>query len=151
MKAKLFGLALSAVMTSFTATQALASDTSTYSAYTRGTSVSIPESRVAQLCGDIDGCEIRIAMYNWDGTRRTASRSSLFYYNSSNRNWRAEAGDTAGTTDNNTTQHIMHAWSCYFTDGVYSEFYNHGDLDRNFAVLSWNQYNASACRVTIVD
>jgi hypothetical protein len=131
---------------------AIASDQSTYTAWSsqRGNTVNIPEARVAQLCGDIDGCEVRIAMYNWDGSGRTASRSSLFYYNTRNRAWRAEAGDRAGTSNNNQTEHVMNAWSCYFTDGNYSQWYNHGDLDGNFAVLSWNQYNAT-CRVTLVD
>jgi hypothetical protein len=53
---------------------AIASDQSTYTAWSsqRGNTVNIPEARVAQLCGDIDGCEVRIAMYNWDGSGRTA-------------------------------------------------------------------------------
>lgn len=128
-----------------------ASDTSTYSAYTRGTSVAIPEARVRTLCGDIDGCKVRIAMYNWDGNRRTASRETLFYYNAANRNWRDSDGDTQGTTGNNGTQHIINAWSCYFTDGSYSNWNNLGDTSINFSVLSWDQYNAGACRVTLID
>ncbi len=135
---------------SFTTMEAFASDRSTYSAYTRGTSTPIPYSRVAQLCGDIDGCEVRIAMYNWDGTRRTASRSSLFYYYPSTGVWRAERSDTAGTNNNNYTEHVINAWSCYFTDGYYSQWYNHGDINADFAVLSWNQYDAT-CRVTLID
>lgn len=130
---------------------AFASDTSTYSAYTRGTSSSIPEARVAALCGDVDGCKVRISMYNWDGNRRTASRETLFFYNASNGNWRDLEGDTQGTTGNNGTQHIIQAWSCYFTDGRYSGWSNLGDTNKNFAVLSWNQYNAGACRVTLID
>lgn len=145
-------LAATLIILGISSSGAYASDRSTYtaSAATRGTSVNIPEARVAELCGDIDGCEVRIAMYNWDGTRRTASRHSLFYYNASNGVWRASAGDTAGTTNNNQTEHVMNAWACYFTDGYYSQWYNHGDINRNFAVLSWNQYNAT-CRVTLID
>ena len=129
-----------------------ASDSSTYTAWSsqRGSTVTIPESRVRQLCGDWDGCTIRIGMYNWNGTRRTASRESLFYYDSYTGNWRAEKGDTQGTTDNNATQHIIKAWSCYFTDGYYSQWYNHGDINKDFGVLSWNQYNAT-CKVTLID
>lgn len=143
---------LSAVALITLSMNALASDTSTYSAYKsqRGNTVNIPESRVRTLCGDIDGCKVRIAMYDWNGTKRTASRETLFYYNPSNRVWRASVGDREGRTDNNTTEHIINAWACYFTDGYYTEFYNHGDINRNFAVLSWNQYNAT-CRVTLID
>lgn len=89
-------------------------------------------------------------MYNWDGTARTASRSSLFYYNRYNKNWRAEREDKAGTNNNNVTQHVMQAWACYFTDGEYINWYNRGDYDLNFNLLSWNQYNAT-CKLTIID
>ena len=133
------------------ASSASAQDRVTYSAYTRGTSVTIPETKVAELCGDIDGCTVRIGMYNWDGKGRTASRSSLFFYNKYTKNWRAERDDAEGTTDNGSTEHIVKAWSCYFTDGYYKNWTNHGDFNRNFAVLSWNQYNARACRVTLID
>ncbi|WP_185230915.1 hypothetical protein [Teredinibacter franksiae] len=150
MKLGLFCGALS-TLALLTAAEVQASDTSTYSAYTRGYTYNIPESRVSALCGDIDGCKVRISMYNWDGNRRTASRESLLFYNASNGNWRDLDGDTQGTTGNNGTQHIMQAWSCYFTDGRYSNWSNLGDTNANFAVLSWNQYNASACRVTLID
>jgi len=91
-----------------------------------------------------------MGMYNWDGTARTASRSSLFYYNRYNKNWRAEREDKAGTNNNNVTQHVMQAWACYFTDGEYINWYNRGDYDLNFGLLSWNQYNAT-CKLTIID
>lgn len=124
----------------------------TYTAWNsqRGTTVNIPESTIAYLCGDWDGCSIRMGMYNWDGSRRTASRETLFYYDTATKNWRAERSDTAGTNNNNTTQHIMHAWACYFTDGEYINWYNRGDFDTNFGLLSWNQYNAT-CKLTIID
>ncbi|GLS27400.1 hypothetical protein [Marinibactrum halimedae] len=127
------------------------SDRSTYSASTRGTSVTIPEQRVRELCGDIDGCAVRIAMYNWDGLRRTASRDTILYYNSSNGNWRDLQGDTQGTTGNSGTQHIIQAWGCYFTDGRYRNWSNLGDTSKDFAVLAWDQYSGQTCRVTLID
>lgn len=116
----------------------------------RGETYPIPESVVSRLCGDFDGCKVRIGMYNWDGTGRIASRETLFYYNASNKNWRASLGDQAGSNRDNTTQHINKSWSCYFTDGTYSGFRNIGDPDLNFGLLSWNQYNAG-CLLTIID
>jgi hypothetical protein len=67
----------------------VANERQTYTAWssTRGSTVNIPERTIADLCGDWDGCTLRMGMYNWDGTRRTASRSSLFYYNRGNKNW----------------------------------------------------------------
>lgn len=116
----------------------------------RGTSVSIPEQTIIDLCGDWDGCTLRMGMYNWDGTARTASRDSLFYYNSWAKTWRASEGDAAGTNNNGVTEHIMNSWACYFTDGEYINWFNRGDYDLNFALLSWNQYNAT-CKLTIID
>ena len=116
----------------------------------RGTSVNIPEQTIIDLCGDWDGCTLRMGMYNWDGSGRTASRDSLFYYNASTKTWRASEGDTAGTNGNGVTEHIMNSWACYFTDGWYINWANIGDIDLNFALLSWNQYNAT-CKLTIID
>ncbi len=116
----------------------------------RGTSVNISELTVSDLCGDWDGCTLRMGMYNWDGTARTASRDSLFYYNVSAKTWRASEGDAAGTNNNGVTEHIMNSWACYFTDGWYINWANIGDIDVNFALLSWNQYNAT-CKLTIID
>ena len=116
----------------------------------RGTSVNIPEQTVSDLCGDWDGCSLRMGMYNWDGTYRTASRDSLFYYNSWNKTWRASAGDADGANNNGVTEHVMNAWACYFTDGWYINWANIGDIDPGFALLSWSQYNAT-CKLTIID
>ena len=116
----------------------------------RGRTLYISPNTVAQYCGDGDGCELRLGMYNWDNTGRVASRQSLFYYNPGNRAWRAERGDSWGTDWNGTTQHVMHAWACYFTDGVYNNWHNLGDGSAGFGLLSWNQYNAG-CILTIID
>ncbi|WP_284126244.1 hypothetical protein [Parerythrobacter aestuarii] len=116
----------------------------------RGQTLAISEDVVSRLCGDFDGCQVRIGMYNWDGTGRIASRETLLYYNASNKNWRASLGDRAGSNRDNTTQHINKSWSCYFTDGTYSGFKNLGDTDLNFGLMSWNQYNAG-CLLTIID
>jgi hypothetical protein len=116
----------------------------------RGTSVEIPEQIIADLCGDFDGCSLRIGMYNWDNTGRTASRETLFYYNNAAKTWRSSAGDIAGLNGNGATEHPLNAWACYFTDGKYTNWQDNGDLNLNFGLLSWNQYVAD-CRLTIID
>ena len=116
----------------------------------RGTTTVVPEDVVIRLCGDKDGCKIRIGLHNWDDTGRVASRETLFYYNRRNRAWRAELSDPAGTNSNNVTEHIINAWACYFTDGRYQNWADLGDKDANFGLLSWNQYNAD-CFMVIVD
>lgn len=130
----------------------IANERQTYTAWSagRGTSVTIPEATVSYLCGDWDGCTLRLGMYNWDNTGRTASRESLYYYNTGLKNWRASAGDAAGRNNNGATEHIMQAWACYFTDGQYINWANVGDTNVNFGLLSWNQYVAT-CKLTIID
>jgi hypothetical protein len=137
---------------SFAGAYEVANNRQTYTAWNwqRGTTVTIPESTIRDLCGDWDGCTLRLGMYNWDGTRRTASRDSLFYYDNATRTWRASAGDKAGKNNNQVTEHAMQAWACYFTDGEYISWFNRGDFDTNFGLLSWNQYNAT-CKLTIID
>lgn len=130
----------------------LANERQTVTAWSsgRGTSVNIPEQTISDLCGDWDGCSLRMGMYNWDGSGRTASRDSLFYYNNSTKTWRASEGDAYGSNNNGVTEHIMNSWACYFTDGWYINWSNIGDINLNFALLSWNQYNAT-CKLTIID
>ncbi len=117
----------------------------------RGYTVAIPEADVISLCSGKDGCIVRMGMYNWDDQGRVASRHFLFYYNKDNKTWRAggESGDTAGTNDNNITEHVAHFWSCYFTDGAYENYQDKGDTSTEFGVMSWSDYNAD-CFLTLV-
>jgi hypothetical protein len=125
----------------------------TYTAYKaqRGTTVNIPESVINSYCGDGDGCEMRLGMYNWDGSRRTASRIFYLWYDWNTTRWRTSS-DKSGTNHwgNNATEHAYQAWSCYLTDGKYINWSNVGDITYEFGLLSWNQYNAD-CKLTIID
>src|SRR5437868_4906248 len=83
----------------------------------RGTTTPVKEADLIRLCGDQDGCTIRMGMYNWDNTERVASREFLFFYNKTpnNRTWRSSYGDAAGTNSNSTVEHVAGPiWSCYF-------------------------------------
>ena len=115
----------------------------------RGTTTRIPEEDVIKHCSDKAGCEIRIAMHNWDDQGRVASRHFLFFYNKDTGVWRADLGDPQGTNNNNVTEHVNNSWSCYFTDGQYENWADKGDTTKDFGVLSWNQYNAD-CWLTIM-
>jgi hypothetical protein len=116
----------------------------------RGTTKTIPESVIIKYCSDKSGCEVRIGMHNWDDTGRVASRTLWFYYNKNTRVWRSGDGDTSGTNNNNVTEHVNQSWSCYFTDGKYSNWADQGDVDADFGLLSWNQYNAD-CIITFIN
>jgi hypothetical protein len=131
--------------------QATGADRITYrvSRTERGKTIPIPVRDVARLCGDMDGCSVRIGMHNWDDTGRVASREFLLFYNPRNRVWRASLSDTAGTDANNVVEHVNTSWSCYMTDGEYSNFSGR-DGEAGFGLLSWNQYNAD-CWLTMID
>lgn len=116
----------------------------------RGNSVPIDHARLTRLCGDEDGCSVRIGMHNWDDTGRVASREFLFFYNAHNGNWRASLGDSAGTDSNNVTEHPNHSFACFMTDGVYRNFENANDTAAGFSLLSWREYNTD-CWLTIID
>lgn len=145
-------VALIGLMVVYSSSSFAANERQTFTAWNsqRGTTVNIPESTIKHLCGDWDGCTLRMGMYNWAGNGRTASRGSLFYYNNWTKTWRAERSDKSGKNNDNVTQHVMNAWACYFTDGEYRSWFNRGDFDLNFGLLSWNQYNAT-CKLTIID
>ncbi|MBT5847498.1 MAG: hypothetical protein HOH86_12975 [Verrucomicrobiales bacterium] len=122
----------------------------TYRNNTSNTSVPIDESVVIRYCGDIDGCQVRIGMFNWDTSRRSTSRSYLFYYDAQTRNWRA-SNDAWGTAGAGNTQHALHVWSCYFTDGQYANGTDLGDTNNNMNLLNWNEYVNETCFITLID
>lgn len=132
------------------ATSAAAPDRVTYVAPLsgRGTTVPIKLADITRLCGDKDGCTYRLAMYNWDGTGRAASREGLLYYNPATRGWRA-SNDNQGFDANSAVEHVQQAWACYFTDGEYAGS-NGTDLVQGFGLLVWNQYNAD-CWLTLIE
>jgi len=114
----------------------------------RGTTVPIPEEVVIKFCSGKDGCSVRLGMHNWDDTGRVASREFLFFYNKDTGVWRAST-DAAATNQNNVTDHVYQAWSCYFTDGQFENWQNKGDTTKTFGLLSWNEYNAD-CYITFI-
>lgn len=110
---------------------------------------SVPATDVATLCGDEDGCEVRLGMYNWDNTGRVFSRQTHLYYNTNNFAWMASNGANGRDRDG-VTNHVLTAGVCYFTDGRYENWANKGDADEGFALLSWKPAVAD-CWLTIVD
>ncbi|MEN6489149.1 MAG: hypothetical protein ABFD66_09790 [Smithella sp.] len=124
-----------------------------------GRTKKIPQDIIESLCGDPDGCEIRLAMTRWsdDTLSESASRSSLFYY-SKNKDgqlrWRASLNDSSGIDNNGRTEHVMEIWStCYFTDGTYSQYKDLGDKEAGLQLLIWNNFKHQnrTCELTIID
>ncbi|HEY5721069.1 MAG TPA: hypothetical protein VIT45_01980 [Allosphingosinicella sp.] len=115
----------------------------------RGITVPIAMADIVRLCADRDGCNMRLAMFNWDGTGRAASREFLFFYNPSTRGWRASLGDPQGFDVNTAVEHVQNAWACYVTDGEYTAA-GATDVQQGFGLLSWFEYNAD-CWLTIIE
>jgi hypothetical protein len=124
----------------------------------RFTTKPLDMKRLEYLCGDMDGCSIRLGMFNWDGQMRLASREGLFYYNKDTRRWRSSlsnisAGgpnDVDGTDFDGTTQHVMQSFSCYVTDGEYVNR-SESDSKRGFGLLAWDNTWSGDCWVTFID
>jgi hypothetical protein len=118
----------------------------------RGTTLPIPRKALVDLCSDLDGCEVRLGLYNWDNSGRVASRETLLYYNPINHAWRASYSDERGTNFDGVTAQVLSAWSCFFTDGTYRDWKNVGDGDLDFGLLSWrNDDLVSDCVLSLID
>lgn len=127
----------------------------------RFTTKPLDMKRIEYLCGDMDGCQVRLGMFNWDGQMRLASRTSMFYYNKDTRRWRSEAlnpdvaagsrPDFEGEDFNGGTQHVAQAWACYITDGEYNNRAE-SDSKRGLGLLGWDSFGYNAdCWATFVD
>ncbi|MFO0587907.1 MAG: hypothetical protein U0441_10225 [Polyangiaceae bacterium] len=100
----------------------------------------IPQQILEDYCGDVDGCDMTLSMRYWTGAEpEKASRGpNKFYYDIISRRWRMANTDTSGTDGAGGTQHVLNAWSCYFTDGVYNNFADQGDAGVGMALMIWN-------------
>ncbi|WP_420011726.1 hypothetical protein [Tateyamaria sp.] len=120
----------------------------------------IDAADVARLCGDGDGCEIRLAMSNYDPNNPApASMIAWLFCDATCTYWRTSAQllDTKtgerkiGTDDNKVINHVLQAWDCYFTDAEYTNRVGTDNLV-GFGLLKWiDEYPSSDCSVTIID
>lgn len=120
-----------------------------YSAPTEGETTTIPIAVIEDLCGDEDGCEVLLMMYNWDGTKRTTNQQYSFFYNRTNKNWRTSQNN-AGTNNNGVLTHVIIDNSCYFTDSKYTGRASGAD-DKDFYLLNWNEYRGETCKIKFFD
>lgn len=120
-----------------------------------GTNKEIDHGILTDLCGDFDGCEVRIGMTRWtqEYQREAANRGPyILYYAPSNGRWRL--WDNSGTDQDGTGQHVLNIWStCYFTDGEFDNYAVRGDSDKGFSLLVWNNYRGPTrtCELTLID
>jgi hypothetical protein len=122
-----------------------------------GRTKTIPQEILVALCGDADGCEVRLGMTRWsnDSNTETASVSFKFYYSATDGHWRSSLpNETSAVDGDRETNHVRDAWqTCYFTDGTYSKYQNQGDNQRGMQLLVWNNYKGATrtCEMTLID
>ncbi len=126
-----------------------------------GTTIAIPRKTLTDLCGDPDGCQVRLGMTRWvsDSQEETASRSFLFYYAPTYEHWRSDYGDRSGVIGNGKTEHAAEIWdTCFFTDGTYVNKKDNGDILGGMALLVWEGTDKNphrnpnrTCELTLID
>ena len=129
---------------------------STLGANDFGDSVPIPIAVTDQLCGDGDGCSVRLSMVDWDPAQpgqHASTAEFLLFVDPVTGRFRS-SDDIAGVDGDGTTTNVVNIFSqCYLTDGVFQNFSAQGDPGSGFALLHWNAYSATAlqCRLTLTD
>jgi hypothetical protein len=129
----------------------------------------IPHDMFVDLCGDPDGCEVRVGMTRWsdDTQTQTASwGSQMRYYSPSDGNWRMSQPKAANgahpeyvigtneTDGDGNIDHLLSVWhTCYITDGEYDAYQGLGDSGPGIQVLVWNTYTnpGRTCEFTFID
>lgn len=135
----------------------------TYTSNVVGVTTPIDPGALANICGDADGCEVRMAMRNYDTIDSApAPLVTWLFCDATCTNWRTSlqllggtpaSAQRMGRDKNDEIQHILHQkyWSCYFTDGQYLSVDSSNDAERGFGLLTWVEYAGSDCVLTIID
>lgn len=122
----------------------------------------IPHDILTDLCGDFDGCEVRLGMTKWTSNiyTETASGQHLkFYYSPTDGRWRSNYPiDYQGIDNDGVTTHVFSIWNtCYITDGTYNNYVDLGDNSVGFSLLVWTGSDGSynnpqrTCELTLID
>ena len=123
-----------------------------------GVVVALDHAVMSALCEDKDGCEVTMAMVNWDGLSNATSQFSHLFLSEANGRWRFSdnVGSIAGLDDDDLTQEIA-LFDFYFTDAETSQGVSNQRADSNpgFGLLNCAgcAYSDSTtlCRVVISD
>jgi hypothetical protein len=119
--------------------------TTTYAGRTKP----VPQAKLVEYCGDVDGCLLTLGMKRWSSTSQTetASRNFQLFYNAADGHWRSSdnGSDNAGVDGNGATEHLANVWNtCFLTDGTYTAFSNLGDSGIGVNVMVWNGYGGTS-------
>lgn len=119
-----------------------------------GTSIPVDHTTLISFCADEDGCTVRFCLSQWDANNADSCTTTHFHYRSDTSWWRSGSGP-AGVDGNNATNHIINSFgTCYFTDGIYSNFVDQRDTAAGLNLLVWNgsyNYPDLSCKLIIDD
>lgn len=121
----------------------------------QGATVQLDQARIATLCADEDGCQVRISMRLWGGPNDTgaASRAFWLFFDPPSRRWRT-SNDVSGQIGNGRREHVIALFdTCFLTDTRYADFRDLGDDGEGFKLLLWNGHNGPdrVCNLTFID
>ena len=116
----------------------------------------LPLEQVKSLCGDEDGCTVRLSMSNYGNNPHLsapASISTLLFLNTASKQWRtSEPNTNRGVFGNNVIEHALQLFStCYLTDGYYKNTTPSGDQGVGLSLLYWPSNERAGCSVTLID
>ncbi len=125
-----------------------------------GSTQAILMTTLSELCGDQDGCEVRLGRPRWtaDAQTATASLSFLFYFSPKDLRWRSSL-NKEGVMKNGIVEPAADVGeTCFFTDGAYSHGDDQSDKGTGMALLVWRgpdkepTKNANrTCELTLID
>ena len=132
----------------------------------KGESVRVPEEILIKYCADLDGCQLRFAMTNWDSNAvakgKIASNDGTFFYNPQTGYFRSggNIGERYGTVGDDDGKWGARAWSCALSDHMrISNAVQNDDVDdRDMFLLNvigsgHGYFNGpgQTCSLTIID
>ena len=119
-------------------------------------SIALDNTIITELCGDEDGCEVRMVMKRWDSDAETAGASRgpfLFFYDAPSGRYRFSS-DVVGIDNNTTRTHIATAFGCYFSDYRHIGGTPQNDTEVGFHLLTWVENGTNAnktCEIIFED
>jgi len=102
--------------------------------------VSLDMDKIYDLCRDKEGCNVTVGMRDprsKDAPGEVASTGPHRLFLSQTSNYWRLSTNALGEDGNGTTEHILNAWDCYFTDGEYIGGSN-TDNTVQLGLLNWN-------------
>jgi hypothetical protein len=121
--------------------------------------VTVPLDQLTLLCGDEDGCTVRLSMNNYGNSGASAhlnapaSVSTLLFLNTISNQWRtSEPSSLRGTFGNGNIEHAISLFNtCYLTDGYFKGSTPSGDKNIGLSLMFWPLSESAGCSVTFID